>query len=251
MHRNPAVTFQREVQWFEPVLLTAGAVLRLAARPPILRAVLSTLARLQPDDYLVFVTEYMSRGTERFGESWGYADLLTVLQAAASVLEPEAYLEIGVRRGRSLSVVAAACPTADLYGFDLWIPNYAGMPNPGPEFVRGELSRVGHRGRATLVTGESQQSVPAFLADHPELYFDLITVDGDHAAPSAAQDLRNVLPRLKLGGVVVLDDIAHPQHPELAGCWEEVVASDRSFDTALYSELGYGVAVGVRRRSEP
>jgi predicted O-methyltransferase YrrM len=250
MQRNSSVTFHREVQWFEPVFVTAGAVLRLAARPPILRAVLSTLGKLQPDDYLEFVTEYMSRGTEQLGESWGYADLLTVLQASASVLEPEAYLEIGVRRGRSLSVVAAACPTADLYGFDLWIPNYAGMQNPGPEFVRTELSRVGHRGRLTLVTGDSQQTVPTFLADHPELYFDLITVDGDHAAPSAARDLRNVLPRLKLGGVVVLDDIAHPQHPQLATCWEEVVASDRSFDTARYSELGYGVGVGVRRRSD-
>jgi predicted O-methyltransferase YrrM len=209
------------------------------------------LVKLQPDDYLEFVTEYMARGTEQFGESWGYADLLTVLQAAASVLEPKAYLEIGVRRGRSLSVVAAACPGADLYGFDLWIPNYAGMQNPGPELVRTEVSRVGHRGRLTLVTGDSRQTVPAFLADHSELHFDLITVDGDHSAEAAATDLRHVLPRLKLGGVIVLDDIAHPQHPHLAGCWEEVVAGDRCFDTASYSELGYGVAVGVRRRSAP
>jgi len=247
---DDSVTYRHPgTQWFQPVLWSAATLGRLSARAGTLRAVLATLRRLSPDDYLEFVSAYLEQGLERFDEDWGYTDLLSVAQAATTALRPRSYLEIGVRRGRSLAVVAAAWPEVNLVGFDLWIPNYAYMENPGPEFVEAELRRVGHRGRLALVSGDSRETVPAYLAANPDAFFDLITVDGDHTPEGAANDLANVLPRLRLGGVVILDDVSHPLHRDLVPVWQRLVAADPAFDSAIYGDLGYGVAYAVRREA--
>jgi predicted O-methyltransferase YrrM len=183
----------------------------------------------------------------RFGDSWCYADIVTALLAAAQLLQPQSYLEIGVRRGRSMAMVARTCPTAAIVGCDLWAQDYAGMENPGPAFVRAEMHRVGHTGSLDLLSGDSHALLPRYFREHPETAFDLITVDGDHSRRGARQDLRDVLPRLKVGGVLVFDDIAHPDLPHLADVWRTVVCADRRFVTWEFSELGYGVAVAVRR----
>ena len=94
-------------------------------------------------------------------------------------------------------------PQCAIYGFDLWVPDYAGGPNPGPEFVQEELARVGHEGDLVLESGDSRTTLPAFLERHPDLYFDVITIDGDKSVPVVASDYANALPRLKIGGVVV------------------------------------------------
>jgi predicted O-methyltransferase YrrM len=143
-------------------------------------------------------------------------------------------------------VVVERAPHVDAYGFDLWVADYAGMPNPGEAFVRAEMTRLGHRGQLVLVSGDSKTTLPAFLAENPDLYFDLVTIDGDHSAEGARADLLNALPRVRLGGVLVMDDVAHPQHAYLMDCWTECVAADSDFDTAVYTELGYGVACAVR-----
>jgi predicted O-methyltransferase YrrM len=245
---NVSVTMYRApVQWLDPVQWSAGVLLRLGSQPATHRSVLETLRRLSPDDYLEFLIPYMEAGLERFGAHWGFVDLLTVLHAAAVALRPERYLEIGIRRGRSLAVVAAAHPNVSIYGFDIWVADYAGMTNPGPEFVEEEMRRLGYAGQLHLVSGDSAVTVPRFLDSHPDLNFDLVTVDGDHAPEGAAADLRHVLPRVKIGGALVFDDIAHPQHRALAAVWQQEVGTNTAFDTRVYDELGYGVAVAIRR----
>jgi predicted O-methyltransferase YrrM len=99
----------------------------------------------------------------------------------------------------------------------MFIEGYAGMDNPGPALVRSELARVDFRGGLEFVLGDSHKVLPAYFREHPEVYFDLITVDGDHSEAGARADLATVLPRLKVGGALVFDDIAHVVHPELAG----------------------------------
>lgn len=185
----------------------------------------------------------------QFGRYWRYADLTTVLWAAANLIRPESYLEIGVRRGRSAAVVAATRPDCAVYGFDLWLAGYAAVPNPGPDFVRNELRAVGHRGSVVLESGDSRKTVPAFLRKHAGLYFDLVTVDGDHSALGAATDLANVLPRLKVGGIVVLDDICSV--PVLRRVWQKVVRRDSRYLTWEFTDAGYGVAAGIRVSDEP
>ena len=121
--------------WLEPVQISAATVIRLATDHPTIDAVSDIMEKLSSDDYLDFLKGYYKSGQSKFGRWWHYADLLTVLHAASSLLMPRNFLEIGVRRGRSLAVVSSVMQNCKIYGFDMWVADYAGMPNPGPEFV--------------------------------------------------------------------------------------------------------------------
>ena len=250
LDKGPCRTVYRSegTQWLEPVQISAQTILRLATSDQTLGAVRQIMGRLTEDDYLQFLKGYYDTGRTNFGSDWHYADLLTFLHASATVLHPRRYLEIGVRRGRSLAVVSEVAPNCVISGFDLWMENYAGMPNPGPDFVSDELKRVGHRGALELISGDSHETVPRFFADHPDCMFDLINVDGDHSEDGARADLETVLPRLSVGGVIVLDDITHPQHRYLEDVWDEVIGDDPKLSSAKYRDLGYGVAVAVRKQ---
>jgi predicted O-methyltransferase YrrM len=233
--------------WYPPALVSASMIACRALRAETVRSVAKTLEALERDAYVEFLLSYYKAGLDRFGDGWRYADITTVLAAAAELIGPRRYLEIGVRRGRSLAVVAQRSPTCHITGFDLWVPDYAGMANPGPSFVRGELAKLGHAGPLDLVSGDSHVEVPRYFRSHPDAFFDLITVDGDHSRRGAALDLRAVIPRLAIGGALVFDDIAHPLHRYLRPVWEQEVERDERFATWRFDELGYGVALAVRR----
>ncbi len=198
----------------------------------------------------------------------------------SKTLQPRHYLEIGVRRGFSMSMVASQTPGVSVYGFDLWVPRYAGSENPGPGFVAGELARVGYRGKASFVSGNSHQTVPAFfgerrsswlqrwrvgrLAGRAPATFDLMLVDGDHSLLGAYDDLMATLPRIGVGGVMVFDDIApSPDHVDaeaarreagadphgwgdLRGVWRAALARFPSFRSFEYTSNTPGVALAVR-----
>jgi predicted O-methyltransferase YrrM len=204
------------------------------------------LTLLESDDYSDYVDAFMDSGRRSAGHAWRYADIVTVLAAATRLVSPRTYLEIGVRRGRSLAVVAGAAPEASLIGVDMWVPEYAGVANPGPTFVREQLERVGFRGTLQLLSGDSHRLLPSLFAEQPGLTFDLITVDGDHTPAGARRDLLDVLPRLRIGGALVFDDIRHASHPKLARVWRDAVR-DRRYSTWEFDDIGYGVAVAVRR----
>ncbi len=247
MELNPAVTLQDDPQWLNPVLLGTETLRQRALAPASLAAVRDVLDRLVRDPFIDFMRRYYALGHERFGADWGFLDQLTVLHAAASLARPRRYLEIGVFRGRSLAVVAAAAPEADLHGFDLWVEGYAGLDNTGPDLVKEQLRRVGHRGRVELVAGSSHETVPAFLEAQPGLCFDLVTVDGDHTEAGARRDLETVLPRVAVGGVLVFDDLRHPKCPWLERVWDEVVGGHPGFAADKFTGIGWGVGFAVRR----
>ena len=232
--------------WYDPILLSPATVGRLATDKTTLEGVFDLLGKLEPDDYRQFVTSYYREGLTRYGSAWVYADILTVLSASCQLLCPERYLEIGVRRGRSMAVVVDASPDCHIVGFDLWLQDYAAMPNPGPDFVRGELEKLGMRGTLELVSGSSRETVRRYFREHPDLFFDVITVDGDHTERGAIDDLVAVMPRLKRGGVLVFDDIAHPHHTELAAVWNTVVVNNSMFRTWEFRDLGFGVGLAIR-----
>ena len=231
--------------WYAPVLLGPESVAEVATEQETLREVVSTLRLLERDDYSDYLLEYYQAGLEKFGANWRYTDICSVLYSLGKLLQPSSYLEIGVRRGRSMAMVARTAPNCSLIGFDLWTPNYSGMPNPGPDFVRAEMHKIGHTGALTLISGNSTATVPQFLRSQPELRLDLITVDGDHSRRVAAADLRNTLPRLAIGGFLVFDDIA--LNPGLRELWHTSVRSSRSYATWEYESLGYGVAIALRK----
>jgi len=235
------------LDYYDGVAVGADAIGRLATAPDTQQRVDGLLADLEDDDYMEYVRAFVRRGRELVGPGYEFADITTVLCAASQLLHPTSYLEIGVRRGRSMRVVSGVAPDCAIIGIDLWIAEYAGMENPGPEHVAEALRGAGHTGPLELRTGNSHKAVPELYAEQPELSFDLITVDGDHTRRGAAKDLRAVLPRLRIGGVLVFDDVRHPAHPELHDVWEQTVAADRRYAAWRYDATGYGVALAVRR----
>ncbi len=234
-------------EWYPPVIIGPSTVGGRATSAGCVRGVIDVLRALEPDDYTRYLLAYYETGLARFGDDWRYADITTVLLAAAEISKPKDYLEIGVRRGRSMAMVAAAAPDCAVVGFDLWEAGYAGMDNPGPDFVRAQMGALGHKGKLELISGDSHVTVPAYFESHPDASFDLITVDGDHTKRGAAQDLRAIVPRLRVGGILVFDDIVHPQHSYLADVWHSQIVSDNSFACWGFTELGYGVALAVRK----
>ncbi len=207
------------------------------------------LARITQTDDVVGVQTYYRAARERFGRHWRYADLLTTLWAAATLSPLRTYLEIGVRTGRSAAVVGAVSPNCAIYGFDLWIDEYDGVVNPGPEFVREQLKAVNHVGEVELVQGDSRTTVPAFLRDHPQLYFDLVTIDGVKSTLGWSSDLAAVLPRLKVGGILVSDDIFLAPH--LGRLWDEVIRHDSRYVAWEFAQGGTGVAAAIRMSDGP
>jgi hypothetical protein len=229
----------------DPFLPPTAETLGAAATSAEARnAVLDIFPRLTPNDLLAAQQFYLAFGAAKYGEHWRFANITTMLWAAAALIKPASYLEVGVQRGRSAAIVASVVPECDFYGFDLWIPEYAGVPNPGADFVRDELKRVGHRGGVTLVSGNSRETLPAFLREHPTLYFDLITLDGDKSIAGAASDFASALPRLKVGGIVVFDDM--PLKPLLRRIWHKVICRDGRYTQWEFIDAGKGVAAAVR-----
>jgi predicted O-methyltransferase YrrM len=234
-------------QWYTPLLAGPATFIPATVGGAVTRQVLAVLERLTPDRYLEFVAAFCRTGLERFGDNWVYADINTVLLGLSRSLQPSNYLEIGVRRGRSMAMVASQAPHCSLAGFDLWQQDYAGMENPGPDFVRDEMARIGHVGQIEFVGGDSRQTVPNYFKRNPDIFFDLVTVDGDHSLEGAKTDLVNVMPRIKVGGALVFDDVSHQDHPGLREVWEETVRANRAYESYLFGEVGFGVAFAIRK----
>jgi predicted O-methyltransferase YrrM len=233
--------------WYQPVMLDPETIFLRARKSSTIDKVLSVLETLQPDSYSIYVSAFLKEGRQKFAADWSYLDLLNVLAACGELIQPRTYLEIGVRRGRSMAMVASTSSKTDLYGFDMWVADYAGMENPGPEFVEAELRKIGASGKLEFITGDSHETLPEFFSKYPDLELDLVTVDGDHSDEGARQDLLCVLPRIARGGAVVFDDVSHPLHPNLYQVWSNALHDcGLSFVSQAYTTLGYGVAVAVR-----
>ena len=234
-------------KWYEPVIAGPSSFVNDCSGAQSVRGVLPVIRKLTPDDYVRFNIDLYTTGLDRFGDMWRYADINTVLFGISKRIEVGFYLEIGVRRGRSMAIVASRHPHARIVGFDKWIPNYVGIENPGPEFVQKELECVGYKEKVEFITGDSKKTVPAYFRQHPDAYFDVITVDGDHSAHGARIDLRHVIPRLKIGGFLVFDDISNQWHPRLESVWNRMVSRRARFRTFAFDEVGYGTAFGIRQ----
>ena len=233
-------------QWYSPTVAGASTFGASIAAAASVRRALTILERLTPDAYAEYVQAFYRAGLERHPDAWRFADINTALLALADGLRPKSYLEIGVRRGRSLAMVASVCPACEIVACDMFVDGYAGMDNPGPELIRSELARMGFTGHLEFLVGDSHDVVPAHFRTRQDRFFDLITVDGDHSEAGARADLETVMARLKIGGALVFDDISNPSHPELAGVWRDVVVSQRSYSTFTFTELGFGVGVAIR-----
>jgi len=252
LHNTPVVSNNSKVietgiiDNYDPVILNQETLKRYIFDVNIIEETIEYLQCLSPDKYTDFTIKYYEAGLKNFGRNWCYADIVTVLFCISKLIKPNNYLEIGVRKGRSLAAVAVPSPNCSLFGFDMWVENYAGMNNEGEDYVKNELLKIGHKGSCKLINGDSHKIINTFFAENPNLFFELITVDGDHTFYGAAQDLIDTLPRLAIGGILVFDDIVNPRCAYLNDVWNIIVKSNKRFSTFEFTELGYGVAIAIR-----
>lgn len=215
------------------------------------KRVLNNFKKLKTDYWLEKNIEGYENSLSRNDESC--FDLVSFLNWFAKEFKPENYLEIGVRRGRSMSQVVTSSPSTNIVGFDLWIKDYSSIPekgifteNPGPEFVLSELQKFGLSNKPKLIKGYSQIELEKYFKDKNNTqFFDLIVVDGDHTYNGAKKDLEITFEHLKDGGVLVFDDIIHPSHKELKQLWNEFKEEKKDF--IFIEELsGSGTGIAIK-----
>lgn len=230
------------------------------------RAVLKVMRTLTPDPI------WTSRIIEAV--EYGRIETRCFVSYLARELQPKAYLEVGVRRGFSMATAAAQSPETEIFGFDIWTRDYAGVPNPGAEFVRTEIKKVGYKKKIQLINGDSHKTLPAFFGSREAnvlhrlkfvwtmknrpAEFNLIVIDGDHSLLGAYQDLMDTMPHCAVGGAVIFDDIkpgslektedeADPYGwNNLLGVWHAVQKKFPDFRFFEYISDAPGVGIAIR-----
>jgi predicted O-methyltransferase YrrM len=207
-----SVTRQRERLTALRSMLMARTVL------PDVRHLLNSLYATEDDPNL---RELWSVYDEAEARDLPYWDIRAAARAAARILQPRTYLEVGTRRGWSLAQVLAERPQAHGYIFELWTPGYGGTEQGSPSYIRdkmGEIVGRRHSPTLTFVDGDSHETLPRFFAGElgaAPAEFDLICIDGDHSRLGAWWDLTDLLPRVKVGGALLFDDLEYAGDEEL------------------------------------
>jgi predicted O-methyltransferase YrrM len=142
-------------------------------------------------------------------------DLHEALRVACRVVKVQSYLEIGVDGGGSLNTVLCEGIPKRIVLCDLWDPTYCDHGDSKAR-VLGILDYF--KTTAEFLDGDSKVTVPTLRG-----LFDLVLVDADHSALGARIDLQNAWPRVRPGGVLVMDDINHPDYPWLTDVWARAV----------------------------
>jgi len=149
---------------------------------------------------------------------------------------PKQVLDIGVRSGGSLIVLLDSYNffknNVKVYGFDIWdsynplhIPHFMDNYFTGlRQYLYLRYLKRNLRNMCipldifSFYAGDSKKTIPKFLDDNPDLFFDYILVDGGKDKFTAYMDLMNTYVRLKKGGVLIFDDI-HPHNCDLVTIW--------------------------------
>lgn len=227
-------------------------VVGLASSADTKRRLAELFNKMDADPYARRLADGWTRGVARFGEAWKYVDLWSMLYAYGRLAAPKRYLEIGTRKGHSLASMLMGCRDAGVtlptvVSCDMWVQSYAGTANPGPTFVAEQMKKLGFDAKIEFLSGSSHELLPPYLRS-PDATFDLITVDGDHSRDGARADLSDVVGSLRLGGMLVFDDIHHPQHTYLGEVWREAMRNRQGFEFYENRRNNTGIAAAIRYR---
>jgi predicted O-methyltransferase YrrM len=147
------------------------------------------------------------------------ADRLAVLAGQSALC-----VEIGVFGGQSFFAMAWGNPKARLIAIDPWTAAEAAQEcAPGAEeayywdglhaeFIEN-LHRFTAHGRTTVLRMTSELALN--FVQEP---IDLLHIDGNHSENKALFDVKNWLPKMRKGGVIVMDDV-NWQSVKLAAEW--------------------------------
>jgi len=135
------------------------------------------------------------------------ADCENLISHAKALPDGAKYIETGTFMGVSAHLVAMNS-TATVWCHDIWALTSNIVPEECPsecffEFYKC-VSDNSLQNRVIPVTGNSLKTVSI----HADQSIDLAFVDGDHSYEGALGDFRNVLPKMKKGGVILAHDCA-------------------------------------------
>ena len=107
-------------------------------------------------------------------------------------------MEIGFNAGHSAEVFLKHNTSLTLTSFDIGIHDYVNA-------AKGYIDEV-YPDRHTLILGDSQKTVPAYLENNKGAKFDVIFIDGDHTYEVAKADMENCFHLAHKDTIVMLDD---------------------------------------------
>ena len=166
---------------------------------------------------------YLTCSPGRIGKLLAHHELYQRVQKVAG-----AFVECGIFKGSSLARFAMfrhlfeSEETRALIGFDIFgkfpetefeadkdrrdrFIRTAGDESISVEQLQAVLAQKGCGRNVTLVVGDICHTVPAFVAEHPELRIALLHVDVDILEPSQVV-MKTLAPLVVPGGIIVLDD---------------------------------------------
>ena len=156
---------------------------------------------------------------------------------------PGHIVEVGVYRGRTTILFAYLIQLygevnthRSIYAFDTFqghpheqivedgSESLARFENTSVDFVREVMRRANAAEYVHFIEGDVVQTLPIFLANHPDFKVALLYNDCNLYTPTKAV-LENLLPRMQPGGIIYLDSYNNPgQHGETRAA-DEVLSS--------------------------
>jgi hypothetical protein len=156
------------------------------------------------------------------------------------------YLEIGTREGDSLKAVLSHNPIKNIVISDIWGGNYGGSSRGNHDHISDMLKSLNYNNDVKFLDGDSKKTIPT-LSNEYNNFFDLILVDGDHSYEGGMEDLENIFPLCKSGGIILFDDINHPAHPYLDKCFDDFTNKHKDLISDIAKSYdGYGVGTIVK-----
>ena len=163
-----------------------------------------------------------------------FNDYYKVKYKLCEQFQPDVIAEIGVRAGYSAWTFLQARPEAQYTGFDANNGTHGGQGGEQGQYKQWAESILKDY-NATLVDIDTQKTDTLNIKD-----VDMFHVDGDHTVEGVMHDLDIVFPCVKVGGVIIVDDIKNiPDVKKGCELWIEKMAGkvDTKYVESLRGEL--------------
>ena len=119
---------------------------------------------------------------------------------------PVDYIEVGVLTGNSAKAVLSTGMIAHATLVDNFSNTHCGETKSSPEIVERNLAA--YDGLFTIAVGDSRNVLPLISGSGQQ--FDVGFVDGEHTDAACWDDMANMWPLIREGGVMFVDDLRNP-----------------------------------------
>ena len=134
---------------------------------------------------------------------------------------PATCVEIGTHLGRSATLIARTIEEwgGKLHCYDPYETGHqAFMDRPGDDmYAEAAKNLAPVMGTGVLVLHRSRSQDAAVL--HKDASVDFIYIDGDHEMPGVSDDIMNWFPKMRLGSIIIFDNIEHGPVRAAAKAW--------------------------------